>query len=182
MFNSARRLQLAALATLSLLPTLAAAADYTYVEGGFLFRHDYGSEAGGGRAAGSLDLPLLPLAIIAEYDGTGHLSQFDAGAIFHLPIAPGFSVFGGATLEHADNYSSSDTGAGLRGGIRWRAASTVELSPEFRYIHLYHRDQASVRLNGLLNIAPHLDLQGAVQVGDDQRYEVGVRYSFDSAL
>ena len=47
-------------------------------------------------------------------------------------------------------------------------------------MHLYHDDQVSVRLNALLNIAPHLDVQGAVQGGDEQRYEVGLRYSFGS--
>ncbi len=45
-------------------------------------------------------------------------------------------------------------------------------------MHLYHSDQASLRLNALVDIAPHLALQGAMQVGDDQRYELGMGYSF----
>jgi len=182
MFNTARTRQFAALATLCLLPAAASAADYNYVEGGFLFRHDYGSESGGGRVAGSFDLPALPLAIIAEYDGTDNLNQFDVGAIFHVPVAPMLDVFGGGTLEHVDNYGSADTGIGLRGGVRWQAARGFELSPEFRYVHVYHTDQASARLNALVSIAPRLDLQGAMQVGDDQRYELGLRYNFGAPL
>src|ERR1700741_1553113 len=87
----------AALAALSLLPAVAAASDYTYIEGGFIDRHDYGRDGAGGRVAGSFALPMLPRAIIAEYDGTSHLDQEDVGAVFHVPIVPTLGFYGGAT-------------------------------------------------------------------------------------
>jgi hypothetical protein len=169
---------LAAFAALGVLPALASASDYTYIEGGFLFRHDYTTDGGGARVAGSFGIPLSPLAIIAEYDGSDGLSQADAGVIFHVPVAPVVDVFGGGTIEHADHGGDSDTGVGARLGVRLDAAPGLELAPEFRFVHLYHRDESSLRLSALYAIAPHLDLQGAIQGGDEQRYEVGVRYSF----
>ena len=174
-----RTRQFAALAALTLLPVVASAADYTYIEGGFIDRHDYGRSGAGGRVAGSVDVPVLPLAIIAEYDGTDHLDQFDVGAIFHVPIVPTVNLFGGATIEHGDRSGGdSSTGVGARAGIRWHTLPNLELAPELRYVHLFGDGQTSVRLNALYTIAPHLDLQGAIQGGDEQRYEVGLRYSF----
>ncbi|MDR3418290.1 MAG: hypothetical protein P4L83_19115 [Nevskia sp.] len=169
---------LAALAAAGLLPAVAAAADYTYLEGGFIDRHDYGRSGAGGRIAGSFDLNSVPLALVGEYTGTDNLDQFDVGAIFHASIQRGLDLFGGATLEHADRHDDSDTGVGFRGGLRWQANSALELAPELRYVHLFSDDQVSVRLNALVALAPHLDLQGAIQGGDEQRYEVGLRYQF----
>jgi hypothetical protein len=183
--NPSRRRSLAvfsAFSVLGLVPLAAQAADYTYVEGGFIERHDYGESGPGGRVAGSVDLRAIPLAIIGEYDGTDGLSQFDAGAIFHMPINRELDFFAGATLEHVDRdgkgVNDNDTGVGGRIGLRWQANQQVELAPEVRVVHLYHEDQATVRLNALFNLMPHLDLQGAVQGGDEQRYEVGLRYNF----
>ena len=182
MYNPARARQAAALAVMTLLPAVASAADYTYIEGGFIDRHDYGQSGAGGRVAGSVDLPLLPLAIIAEYDGTDGLHQVDAGAIFHVPIVPTVNLFGGATIEHGDRSGDTSTGVGARAGVRWRTLPNLELSPELRYVHLYGDNQTSIRLNALYTIAPHLDLQGAIQGGDEQRYEVGLRYNFGLPL
>lgn len=168
----------AALAALSLLPAVAAASDYTYIEGGFIDRHDYGRDGAGGRVAGSFDIPLMPLAIIAEYTGTDGLDQEDVGAIFHMPIVPTLGFFGGATLEHGDRDGETNTGVGARAGVRWKTIPRLELSPELRFVHLFHEDQTSLRVSALYNFAPHFDLQGAIQGGDDRRYEVGVRYVF----
>lgn len=183
--NPSRRRSLAAysaFSALGLIPLAAQAADYTYVEGGFIDRHDYGETGAGGRVAGSIDLRAIPLAVIAEFDGTDGLDQFDAGAVFHAPINRELDFFAGATLEHVDRsgkgYSDNDTGVGGRIGLRWQANRQVELAPEVRVVHLLHEDQASVRLNALFSLVPHLDLQGAVQGGDEQRYEVGLRYDF----
>ena len=182
MRKSRRARVLTALAALTavpaLLPATASASDYTYIEGGFIDRHDYGRDGGGGRVAGSFDIPVLPLAIIAEYTGTDRLDQEDVGAIFHMPIVPTLGFFGGATLEHADRSGDTDTGVGFRAGLRWKTIPRLELSPELRFVHLFHENQTSVRGVALYNFAPHFDLQGAVQGGDDRRYEVGVRYVF----
>ena len=178
MLKTGRTRQFAALAALTMLPAVASAADYTYVEGGFIDRHDYGQSGAGGRVAGSVDLPILPLAIIAEYDGTDGLHQFDVGGLFHVPIIPTLNLFGGATLEHGDRGGDTSTGVGARAGVRWQTTGALELSPELRYTHLFGSNETSIRLNALYNIAPHLDLQGAIQGGDEQRYEVGLRYNF----
>ena len=179
MLDFGRTRQFAALAALTMLPAVASAADYTYVEGGFIERHDYGEAGPGGRVAGSFDLPILPLAIIAEYTGTDNLDQFDVGAIFHVPIIPTLNLFGGATLEHGDRHDGdTSTGIGARAGVRWQTTGNLELAPELRYTHLFGSNETSVRLNALYNIAPHLDLQGAIQGGDEQRYEIGMRYNF----
>ncbi|HZR37484.1 MAG TPA: hypothetical protein VFA75_19090 [Nevskia sp.] len=170
---------LAALAAApALLPATASASDYTYIEGGFIDRHDYGRDGGGGRVAGSFDIPVLPLAVIGEYTGTDNLDQESVGAIFHMPIVPTLGFFGGATLEHGDRHDETDTGVGFRAGLRWKTIPRLELSPELRFVHLFHTDQTSVRGVALYNFAPHWDLQGALQGGDDRRYEVGVRYVF----
>jgi len=168
----------AVIAAFSLIPAAAIAADYNYLEGGFIDRHDYGRSGAGGRVAGSFDLNTVPVAVIAEFAGTHHLNQFDAGAVLHTPVNRTLDLFGGATLEHGDRSDDSDTGVGLRAGLRWRASGALELAPEFRYVHLFGEDQASVRLGALVALAPSLQLQGAVQVGDDQRYELGLRYAF----
>ncbi len=177
-----RHARIAALAAATLSPALfsavAAASDYTYIEGGFIDRHDYDRDGAGGRVAGSFDLPVLPLAIIAEYSGTKDLDQEDVGAVFHMPLVPTLGFFGGATLEHGDRNGDTDTGVGFRGGVRWKTIPRLELSPELRFVHLFHTDQTSVRGVALYNLAPHFDLQGAIQGGDDRRYEVGLRYVF----
>ena len=49
-------------------------------------------------------------------------------------------------------------------------------------MHLFGNNETSVRLNALYNLAPHFDLQAAIQGGDEQRYEVGLRYAFTSRL
>ena len=176
--NSTRRARLgAAVAAMSVLPATAFAFDYNFLEGGFIYRDDYHQDSVGGRIAGSINV-LPPLAIIGEFTGNDNLDQFDVGAIFHAPIDRRLDLFGGATLEHGDIHDFSSTGIGARFGVRWQAASGIELAPEFRYVHLFHEDQASFRLNGLFHLAPHLDAQGAFQVGDDDRFELGLRYSF----
>jgi hypothetical protein len=168
----------ALLAAWALVPAVAGAADYTYLEGGFIDRHDYGTDGGGVRVAGSFGVPLTPLAVFGEYGGTDDLDQFDVGALFHAPLLPVLDLFGGVSLEHADVHDRSDTGIGARAGVRWRVLPQLELAPELRYVDLYHDGQTSVRLNALYRIAPRLDLQGALQAGDDRRFEAGLRFNF----
>ncbi|MEQ1439817.1 hypothetical protein AAG565_10655 [Fontimonas sp. SYSU GA230001] len=172
-----RLLSLAA-ALLFALPAAAMADDYTYLEGGFLDR-DNGRRAddSGLRIAGSGSI-TRDIALIGEYADTGNFEQFSAGAIFHAPIERGLDWFAGATLEFADAGRDDDTGFGLRGGLRWRFARAFELSPEIRHVRLFDSGDTSLRVAGLFRVAPQLDLQAALQAGDDDRIEAGLRYTF----
>jgi opacity protein-like surface antigen len=164
-------------AALILLPLHASAFDYTYIEGGYLnrdFEHDSDS---GYRLGGAFNL-FGPAALIGEYTSVGDLDTYSVGGLVHVPVLPMADLFGTLTLEHADNGHDSDTGYGLSGGLRWQVLPRVELAPELRYVHVYDDDNLSVRLNGLVHIVQGLNLQAAVQGGDDDRVEVGLRYSF----
>jgi hypothetical protein len=163
------------------LPGLAAAAanDYSYVEGGLIHRDDYGHSNLGGRVAGSFDLSV-PVAPFAEYTNNDHLEQISVGGVFHAPIRRDLNWFAGASLEHVSFRHGHDTGFGIRGGFRWQAARNLELSPEIRYVDAAHDGQVSARLSLAYAVASRLDVIGAVQGGDDDRFEAGVRYRFGS--
>jgi hypothetical protein len=166
------------LAALLLLPAAVQAHDYTYLEGGFLNRDNGRADDSGLRIAGSADV-APQVALIGEYADTGDFEQFSAGAIFHAPIQRDLDWFAGATIEFADAGPVDDTGFGLRGGVRWRFAKAFELSPEIRHVELFDSGDTSLRLAGLFRVAPQLDVQAALQGGDDDRFEAGVRYSFN---
>ena len=177
--NVAKRALLLAATTIAVFAApVASAVDYTYIEGGLIARHDYDTDKSGGRLAGSLGIPLTPLAIIAEYDGTGSLDQFSGGALFHVPLPPVLSLYAGATIEHAQTDAGTSTGLGGRIGVRWSVIGGLELDPELRYTHLFGEDQKSYRVNALFRIAPELDLQAALQGGEDRRAEIGARFNF----
>jgi hypothetical protein len=168
----------AAIAALSLAPTLVAAHNYTYLEGGYLHR-DYGAEEDGGfRIAGSADV-AQPLAVIGEYNDTGDVEQLSAGLLYHTPLNNVIDFNAGATMEHFEVGSRDDTGYGLRAGLRWQLmGDRAELNPEIRYVDVFDDDATSLRLGGLYKLNRELDVQGAVQGGDDDRVEVGLRYNF----
>lgn len=163
------------------LPGLAAAAvnDYNSLEGGVIHRDDYGHSDLGGRVAGSFDLSV-PVAPFAEYTTNDHLDQISVGAVFHAPIRRDLNWFAGGSFEHVSFDRGHDSGFGLRAGLRWQASQNLELSPEVRYVDLAHDGQVSARLNAAYAVATRLDVIGAVQGGDDDRFEAGIRYRFGS--
>lgn len=156
---------------------LAMAHSYSYVEGGYVSRDSRGVDDDGLRL-GISGAVAPQVALIGEYAGTGDYSQLSAGAIFHTPIDRSLDAFGGATLEQADNGHDDDTGFGLRAGLRWSFAQHFELSPEIRHTSLFDHSDTSLRLAGLFNFAPKLHAQAALQSGDDDRFEAGLRYDF----
>lgn len=168
----------AAAAALMLVPALVQAHNYNYVEGGWVHRDQRGDEDGI-RLLGSFDV-ARPVAIFAEYATVEDFDQLSAGALFHTPINNDFDLVLGASIEDV-NYSDGggDTGFGLRGGVRWVIPQTrLELNPELRYVDIDPEELVSVRVNALYQLNNAFDIQGAVQGGDDDRFELGVRYNF----
>lgn len=172
-----------------LLPAIASAFEYSHVEGGFV-SHDRGPRTAGDdsgfRLAGSLDLMRAPLALIGEYLDTGDFSQLSAGLIFHTPLNRVMDLNAGVTLEHVDTGRDDDLGMGLRGGVRWlilpgpRNFERLEAGAELRQLFVFSDSSTSLRASALYRIADQLDAQAAVQAGDDDRVEVGLRYNFNS--
>lgn len=172
---------LAAVAALAALPTLAAAHNYTYVEGGYLNVDTGDDDESGFRLAGSGDVHPN-LALIGEYAQVDEADLFSAGALFHTPLNRNFDWTAGATYEHVDTDAVEDGGYGLRTGLRWQTSDArFELAPEVRYVDI-EDDATSLRLGALYTLTSALDLQGAVQGGDDDRYELGLRYNIGPRL
>lgn len=71
-------------------------------------------------------------------------------------------------------------GVGLRGGVRWKMFRDFEIDPELRWVNAYE-DVTSFRVNALYLVGPHFHVEGAVQLGDDERLELGLRYEFGPA-
>ena len=163
-------------ALISALPAGASAGGYNFLEGGFLYRDAYDDNGAGVRVAGSFNV-LPPLAAVAEFSHSNNIDQFGVGGLFHTPIRRNLDLVAGASLEHVDTGGNSDTGVGVRAGVRWALAPKLEVGPELRYVSALD-GTTSFRVNVLYEIAPRLSLQGAGQVGDDERVEAGLRYQF----
>jgi len=160
-----------------LLPLSAVAHNYTFVEGGYLNR-DYGNNDDSGfRIAGSGSI-ADNFALIGEYSDVGDLDQITAGALFHTPLSNVIDLNLGATFENIDAGPVDDSGYGLRAGLRWQVMPRLEMNPEVRYTDVFDSTDTSVRLTGLFAFTPALDFQAALQGGDDDRVEVGMRYNF----
>lgn len=174
-----------ALVALSLmLPAVVLAHDYDFVEGGYVnVDFDRGDDDAGLRLAGSLDLGE-PLAVIGEYVDTGDFAHLTAGALFNTALDDALDLIGGFTLDHIDLPRDDDLGMGLRGGLRWLALHSgqnpgrLETGVELRHIFIFDDSVTSIRGNALFRIAEPLDVQVALQFGDDDRMELGLRYYF----
>ena len=154
----------------------AAAADYRYLDGGVVDRD--GSDTGV-RMAGSGEL-TAPLAAFGEVVDAGQYEQLSAGLMFHTPFATGLDFNAGATLEAVDTGGQDDTGYGARAGLRWQVPQSngLELNPEVRHVVVFNDVITSFRAGALFPVAPRFNLLGALQAGDDDRVELGMRYSF----
>jgi hypothetical protein len=175
----AHKLQLLSLTAAVLLPTAAAALDYRYLDGGFVDRD--ASTGLGVRMAGSAAL-TPPLALFGEVVDDDQFTQVSAGALFHAPIGTQLDFNAGGSVEIVDTGAGDDTGLGARMGLRWMVPDTrgLELSPEVRHV-VFDSSITSVRANALYPLTRSLLMQGALQGGDDDRIEIGVRYNFGPA-
>ena len=165
------------------MPALASAHqyDYTYFDGGFISRdsdRDRNDDFGL-RLTGSADITTTPIALFGEYVGAGDFDHLTAGAMFHTPIADYVDINVGASLEHERIPNDSDTGLGLRAGLRWVFLDNrLELDPEVIHERIFNTTDTSLRGGVLYRLMPQLDLAGALQVGDEDRAELGLRYNF----
>lgn len=172
-----KRMALIAAALVS-LPLTASAFDYTYVEGGFFTHDDEHDDDSGFRIAGSAGL-LKSAALFGEFQDTGDdFNQLSVGGLFHASLLPMLDLTLGGSVERVDAGRREDTGFGLRGGVRWTVLPLLELDPEVRFVDVFDDGETSVRLGALFRVLPHLDVQGAAQAGDDDRLEIGARFSF----
>ncbi|WP_028079856.1 porin [Solimonas soli] len=182
--NRARAALKLGVAVLLLAPGLALAHNYNYLEGGYLHRDQAGDEDGF-RVAGSFDI-LSPIAVFAEYGDVDNFSQLSIGGLWHTPLTRDLDLNLGASLEQFDHdHGGDDTGFGLRAGLRWAVPNTrLELNPELRYVDIDNdkADGVSLRLGALYALTPALDLEGGVQGGEDDRFDVGLRYNFGPRL
>lgn len=177
MHTTTRKSLTAVAAAILLMPGAAAALSYTYVEGGYLHRDNRAVDDSGLRIAASGQI-ARQLALIGEYADTGRYEQFSFGGQFFGPIQRDLDWTAGATLEFVDIGPRDDTGFGLRAGLRWRFARAFEMHPEIRHVDVFDRGDTSLRLAGLFHFDPNLAIQAALQGGDDDRFEAGIRYSF----
>jgi hypothetical protein len=177
MTYQARNTTAAALIAALALPGAALAHSYTYIEGGYLNRDNGVVDDSGFRIAGSGQI-ARQFALIGEYADTGRYEQFSFGGQFFAPINRDLDWTAGATLEFVDIGPRDDTGFGLRAGLRWRFAQAFEMHPEIRHVDVFDRGDTSLRLAGLFHFDPNLAIQAALQGGDDDRFEAGIRYSF----
>lgn len=166
-----------------LLPISALAHGYAWLDGGLVDanspqqRNDLGV-----RLSGSAEL-TPPVALFGEIVDVGSYTHLTAGAMYHTRIDSRLDFHAGGALELVDTEREDDTGLGLYAGLRWQVPTggvRLELSPELRHLYVLDRPSTSLRNNLLLRIAPRLDLQGALQVGDEDRIELGARYTFDA--
>lgn len=166
-----------AAAALTLLPGMVLAADYNHIEGGFIQRDTYGRSDAGVRVGGMLGI-LPSVAAYSEFSNNDELNQFSVGAVFHAPLTSQVDAFAGGGLEYVDIGASDDLGYGIRGGLRFTPTSVIELSPEVRYFNAVGDGRVSFRLGGAYYFAPRFALVAALQGGDDDRFEAGIRYRF----
>lgn len=177
MHNTGKRLP-RSLLTLAALPLAALAHDYSFIEGGYVSIDNGADDQGGIRIGG-----WVPVAsqfnLIAEYADADDFSQLTLGGQFHAPLAPRLDWTAGATLENVEVGRADDSGIGLRGGLRWQSVSgQFEVNPEIRFVDVFEDESTSLRVAGLAAINSQVWMQAAIQTGDDDRMELGIRHGF----
>jgi hypothetical protein len=171
------------IAILLLAPLLVGAQGDGYV-GAAVYGHEdtdvtdsvlnRGSSPFGYWVTAQVPMPTEPLAYFVEYGNTDVLEQFSVGLQAHRQLW--FSLQGtlGASVEFED--MTDKKGYGLRAGLRWWPfGPRLELNPEVRYEELFYAS-TSARLTAALQIRGPLYLDAAAQLGDEERFLLGVRY------
>ncbi len=155
--------------------SVSAAPNYSYIEGGYIERDDNG----GLRLSASiaLDPRLAAFGAISE---TGRVDTLSAGLMLHQPINPELDWTAGLSLESFESGRHQDTGLGVRAGLRWQPPTSpkLELNPEIRHREIFDSGHTSLRVAVLIALDAPWHLQLAVQAGDEDSLEAGVRYDF----
>lgn len=160
-----------------LLPGIATAQHpYTYLDGGVLDREDSDLGIRLGASAGLTP----PVALFGEIVDADEYEQLSAGALFHTPLTSAVDFLAGGSMEAVDAGREDDVGLGVRAGVRWFVPQTrgFELNPEIRQVWVFDDAITSMRANALFPVSREFHLQGALQAGDDDRIEFGMRYNF----
>ena len=155
-------------------PMAGLAHSYSYIEGGYAEHED----EGGLRLGASLSLSHQ-FAAFGEVFDAGDIEELSAGVLLHRPLDSRVDWLLGLSLESIEIGRRDDTGLGLRAGLRWQLPHPlVELRPEIRHQEVFDQGLTSLRLAGLVSLARQLKLQIAVQGGDHDHLEAGIRYDF----
>lgn len=160
-------------------PTATLAHNYNYVEGGYLRMDDNGGkDEDGGRLGASGDF-MPNFALFGEYADTGPFERATVGVLYHRPLDQRVDLNLGLSVEQEEIGSRDDTGFGARAGLRWQLADNgFELNPELRYVDVSGDGRTSARLSALMPLGEKLGIVAAVQGGDDDLAELGLRYDF----
>jgi len=167
-----------------LAPAAASANGYSFVGAGFFAHEDTdttdlvphrGNSLRGYETALMVAMPSRPFAYFVEYGNTDVIEQFSGGLLYHRTLATGFDLTAGASAEFED--MTDEKGYGLRVGARWWPRGPgLELNPEIRHEELFGA-ATSARLTVAVQVGRRLQLEGAAQGGDDERYLLGLRYA-----
>ena len=156
----------------------ALAGHYDYVEGGFIDVDRGNDSDAGARIAGSVDVAPA-FALFGEFSDTGPVEVLSGGGLYHQPIARQLDLVLGGSMEAVEVGNADDVGFGVRGGLRWWLPNApIEINPELRVVNVFDRTDTSLRVAGLLEFTPQVMIQSAVQAGDEDRLELGLRYRF----
>lgn len=160
------------------LPFTASAHNYSYVEGGYIDLDRGRNDDSGLRIAGSLPITSA-VNTFGEFFDTGDIQQIGAGLQWHTLIANRLEFTAGASIENVDVGPEDDTGLGLRAGLRWLSPNQkFEVNPEIRSLEVFNDRSTSLRVAGLAAFNPNFSAVAAIQGGDDDRFELGLRAYF----
>lgn len=167
------------------LPITGLAHNYNFVEGGYIKHHSRRDDDSGLRFAGSAAAAPL-LALIAEYADTGDFNHLTGGLQFHAPLHPTLDIQIAGTIDSVDLGRRDDFGQGFRGGLRWipglaGVGNRLEIIPEMRRVYIFNESETSFRTSAVFHVLPTTDFMASAQTGDDDRFELGLRYNFKSA-
>ncbi len=157
--------------------------DYNYAEAEFV---DYDAGDSGFKLTGSFDLKSNA-GIIGHFATASNYTELGFGGDYHakfdvLPNAD-YLFYGG--FERGEfsfdgifaDYTYDDSGFFFGGGVRSQLMEQLEVDGEISYHSFFDGD---IRLTGrvLYKLGEHLDLKAQLDLEDNDRFSIGVRYYY----